>query len=147
MVSRPRSARAFFLTLFVKGAVRGFGMFWKAAPLRGQRRLSWGRPAPALRGLQEAPPVLIAGRNGCIGRRESGRGEPRLDMECISFGPREERNPAETTESIEKEQPHGLPRSLATGSRLHPKGDLVWTGDSVGGTPTEATSSFAIRLR
>jgi hypothetical protein len=48
------------------------------------------------------PPGLIAGRNGRAGRRDSGHGEPRRDMECISFEPWEERNPAEEAESIEK---------------------------------------------
>ena len=60
------------------------------------------RPAPALRGFQEAPPVLIADRNGRARRRNSGHGEPRLGVECILFEPREELYPAEASESTAK---------------------------------------------
>jgi hypothetical protein len=34
------------------------------------------------------------------------------------------------------------PESLATGSRLHPKGDPVWMEDSAGGMPTGATGKL-----
>jgi hypothetical protein len=88
-----------------EGPVRDIVMFLRGAPFQGQWRLWWGRPGPALQGLQEAPPVVIAGRNGRAGRRDSGHGEMRPDLECISFEPREERNPAEATESTEKGRP------------------------------------------
>jgi hypothetical protein len=89
------------LTSIIK-LLRGIAMFLKAAALQGQWRLAWDRPASALRGFQEVPPVLFAGRNGLARRRDLGHGEPRLDMGCISFEPREELYPAEATESTEK---------------------------------------------
>jgi excinuclease ABC subunit A len=41
----------------------------------------------------------------------------------------------------------GPPELLATGSRLHPKGDPVWMEDSVGETPTDATGTVALPQR
>jgi len=86
----------------MNGSVRGIVMFLRGAPLQGRWRVSWGRPAPALRGFQEAPPVLIGDKNGRAGRRDSGHGEPRLGVECILFEPREELYPAEASESTAK---------------------------------------------
>jgi len=62
--------------------------------------------------LQAAPPVVIAGKDGRAGRRDSGHGERRLDVECISFEPREEGNPAVATESIEKRTAGVVPQKL-----------------------------------
>jgi hypothetical protein len=38
-------------------------------------------------------------------------------------------------------QPAKAAKSLMTGSWLGPKGDLIWTEDSVGESPTETTES------
>jgi hypothetical protein len=97
------SARGVFLILRLRRP-------W--SPFQGQWRLWWDRPGPEFRGLQEAPAVVIAGKNGRAGCRDSGRGRPRQELEYISFEPREEGNPAVATESIEKRTAGVVPQKL-----------------------------------
>jgi len=117
-------------------------MFLRFAPIQRQWRLSWGRPAPVLRGFQEAPPVLIAEKSSRAGRRDSGHGKPRLDVECISFEAREERNPARATESTEKggRRHRNLGGILARGAGRDPRHQHVlpeqWDSGSENGAET-----------
>jgi hypothetical protein len=66
--------------------------------------------APFVRSVCAGAPVFLGSVAGadrrqerpCAGRRDSGHGRPRLDMECALFGAREKFYPAEATESIEE---------------------------------------------